>query len=116
MNRTAHTDPLAALADDLAAMEAEIYGIAALGHEIAGLFDAERRAARERLVATIAAATLFSTLSATSAAIGFGHTGPGALVIGIFAGLASASAAFVTCPAPTCVSQVGASLRAWWRR
>ncbi len=116
MNRCSHSDPLAALADDLAAMEADIYGIAAIGHKVAGLFDAERRAARDRLVATIAAATLFSTLSATCAAIGFGHTGAGALVIGIFAGLASASSALIICPEPACVSRVRASLRTWWRR
>ncbi len=116
MNHRCHTDPLAVLADELAAMEADIYGIAALGHEIAGLFDAERRAARERLVATIAAASVFSALSATSAAIGFGHTGTGAFVIGIFAGLAAASSALVTCPAPACIRRAGNRLRAWWRQ
>lgn len=116
MNRPSQSDPLAALADDLAAMEADIYGIGALGREIAALIETEQRKARERLVATIAAATLFSTLSATSAAIGFGHTGAGALVIGIFAGLASASSGLVACPAPVFVSRAGTGLRAWWRR
>ncbi|MDJ0277722.1 hypothetical protein QLH51_13030 [Sphingomonas sp. 2R-10] len=116
MNGHRHRDPLAQLSDDLVAMEADIYGIAALGREIAVLFDAERRAAHERLLATVAAAAVFSALSATSAAIGFGHIGAGALVIGLFAGLAAASSALVTCPAPPCVSQVHASLRAWWRR
>jgi|GEM_PF-7021252 len=115
MSGQALDDSLGRLADDLAAMEADVYGIAALGREIAGIIDAQQRAARARLHTTIAAAMLFAFTSATSAAIGLDNTVPGAIVIGVTAGLAAGSSALVTGPASLFPSHVRARIRAWWR-
>ncbi len=109
-------DPFAGLARDLAAMEEDALGIAALGRAIAHLIAAREAAARERLRITVVAAMLFAGTSATSAAVGLGHTNPGALVIGVIAALSAGTAPFVTRPIPACLIRAHARAVAWWRR
>lgn len=109
-------DPFAALARDLAAMEEDALGIAALGRAIAHLIAAREQAARERLRMTVVAAMLFAGTSATSAAVGLGHTNPGALFIGMTAALSAGIAPFVTGQIPMCLIRIHARAVAWWRR
>lgn len=109
-------DPFAGLARDLAALEEDALGIAALGRAIAHLIAAREQVARERLRMTVIAAMLFAGTSATSAAVGFGHTNPGALVIGITAALCAGIAPLVTGPIPLRLIRIHDRAVAWWRR